>query len=177
MHPLRRPLNPIAHATHWWTAERQARGLDSAVGRLIPFLFENAGVLYTVTRSLPEHWDARPMPYLALRGTGNYFISIPPEAILPIRASISLVGDLFALLKRLSTLTLLELGASVALTLEATESSRDLRNFYAHLDERLTECREARRLRAPVNRLRYRLHRRGSRHVSSRAVWRYVVLL
>ncbi len=125
-------------ASHWWTAERKDRSMDQRALRLLILLFETLEALHATTRQIPDEWT-QPEPGTSLIGSAhNIHLStpIPTDKLIILRASITLVGDVFVISRALSRMDILELAEPVENLLSASEVFRDLRNFYTHLDER-----------------------------------------
>ena len=69
-------------------------------------------------------------------------ISLSPEALSLLRAAIGLAGDAYCIAKRLSQIELASLKQPLSELLRELERLRNLRNFFAHLDDRLANLDE-----------------------------------
>lgn len=127
----------VQSATHWWCAENT---VDPSVRRLLPFLFETLDALYATVLRFPDEWASDIPMRIQSGATHSMYIGIPlsPDALSLLRAAIGLVGDAFCIAKRLSLIDLRNLADPISRLLAQLEQFRDLRNFFAHLDDRLS---------------------------------------
>lgn len=123
-------------ATQWWCREN---AVDPMARRLLPFFFETLDALYATVLRFPVAWasDAQ-MPIKSGARYSMYIgISLSPEALSLLRAAIGLAGDAYCIANRLSQIELASLKQPLSELLSELQRLRDLRNFFAHLDDHL----------------------------------------
>jgi len=127
----------VLESAHWWCAENN---VDDRVYSLVLFLFENLDALYTVLPDFPDRWASDDTFNMRSGGTHGMYLRNPsnPRDFAVLRSAVSLSGDIFCIVKRLGNLNIGNLSNSVVALGDYLEEFRELRNFYAHLDERLT---------------------------------------
>ena len=105
-------------------------------------LFQTLGALYIETRQLPLHSQSgRTMTTVSEAYTITYAVFLTPIDYAILRSVLSLSGDMHEMLAPLNNLTegeLLELEAPVKNLYNSSKRFKDIRNFYTHLGEALT---------------------------------------
>lgn len=129
-------------ATNLWWEERKQKGAHHFILRTIPMLFQTLDALYIDTRKLPLHSQSgRTMTTISEAYTITYGVFLKPVDYATLRSVLSLSGDLYEMLAPLNNLTedeLLELEVPVKSLCNYSERFKDIRNFYTHLGEALT---------------------------------------
>jgi hypothetical protein len=129
-------------ATNLWWEERKQNGAHHFILRTIPMLFQTLDALYIETRKLPLHSQSgRTMTTVSEAYTITYGIFLKPVDYATLRSVLSLSGDVYEMLAPLNNLTeeeLLELEVPVKSLCNYSERFKDIRNFYTHLGEALT---------------------------------------
>jgi len=140
-------------AFHWWTWDHWVRygGKVSAVPEaerealsraqiLLPSLFQAIDSLYTVTRDIPSPWASTGISIGEIGATKNIVMfNIPPlnsQRYLLLRTVLFLTNDVIAFSKPLKDLQ--ELDNPLKTLTQAAKRFKDIRNFFTHLDERLS---------------------------------------
>ncbi len=129
--------NHIQSAVHWWSAENSP---DNDVRSLLPFLFENIDALYFSITQFPEKWSCESLMGIHNSGKYNrYFkMGLNPRDTVILRSAISLSGDVYCIVKRLSNIDSKSLQPAIDNLLTELDKYRKLRNFFAHFDDRIT---------------------------------------
>lgn len=129
----------IGIAAHCWLAERFDKGVDATSGPLIQLLFDTLSSLHFVTRSLPLEWTSTSAAITSGAIHALYWkLPRDPHQLVPLRSSITLAGDLSEILNALLGRQLLELKEPLVLLSESVKPFRSVRNFFVHLEERLS---------------------------------------
>jgi len=128
----------ISQAAHWWRAEND---VDDEVYSLLLFLFRNLDALYVTVSNFPKKWAPDETTNICSSGTHGMYLDIPlaPGRFAILRSAISLSGDIFCIVKRLSNLNIGNISDSVIEFGDYLDEFRELRNFFAHLDDRLAD--------------------------------------
>ena len=132
----------IRTAVHWWCAERSNLGTDHPIRSILPFVFQTLDSLYIATRGIPSPWTNIIPAGVKMGGTNNFIIDIPlsPKDYALLRAVLSLTSDLYSLLTPLKkTGNLMELSSPLLQLHRNTKQFKDVRDFFTHLDERLSK--------------------------------------
>ena len=134
----------IQEAIHWWCAERHGRGIDPNVRNVLPFAFKTLDSLYVVTKALPDVLADVMPTRIQQGGLRNIVLQFPisVETYTGFRSSLAFAGDLFCLLRGVSDSELMELSAPLKKLLDEASRFRHVRNFFTHLDERITNLSE-----------------------------------
>jgi hypothetical protein len=126
----------------WWTL-RKDTGAHHFVIRNIPFLFEAIGALYTETRNLHLQSGAGVQ---RKQIDGEYVIEVgmflQSQDYARLRSILSLMGDIYNLLAPLQNkndVSLFELKDPIEKLYNRANDFRDIRNFFTHIGEILTD--------------------------------------
>jgi hypothetical protein len=128
-------------ATNLWWTERKHNGAHHFILRLVPFLFQVIESLYNETRKLPLSPGRGPTDKEV---GGVYVITIsmflPSEEYITLRVILSLMGDIYNPVKVLKENDqLMELTPFINHLYDHANKFREVRNFFTHLDEVLTD--------------------------------------
>lgn len=110
------------------------------MSKLLSGLFTTLDTLYWVSRRLPPHWAASKQNVRVCGGGYNVFVCLPlpPTEYGTVRAVISLSGDAEMILRTiLGKYQPSGLEPSLQQLRASLSDFREIRNFFAHLDERL----------------------------------------
>lgn len=123
-----------------WRQEHEA---DFKLPTMLSFLFQTMDALYCAVRIFPDTWTNTEPVKMLMGGTQSMCIrfNAGPDSLLMQKSAISLTGDIWCILKRLKKEELFDLEEPVSALIDLLEEFRDLRNFYAHLDERLSDLK------------------------------------
>lgn len=130
----------IQSAIHWWSAERYG-SLNPNIRTVLPFAFQTLDSLYLATRNFPTKWtNSEPMT-IQVGGERNLVITLPlsPEGYILVRSVLSFTSDIYFLMEALiKTGNLMELDFAIKELHREADKFREIRNFYTHLNERIT---------------------------------------
>lgn len=130
-------------ATNLWWQERKQKGAHHYIVRTIPLLFQCLEALYIETRKLPLYSQSgRTMRTVSEAYTITYGIFLKPIDYATLRSVLSLSGDVYEMLKPLNKLDreeLMELEAPVKSLYNYSERFKQIRNFFTHLGEAMTD--------------------------------------
>lgn len=130
----------IDGCAHDWVMSNNA---SHKLSTLLSFLFQTMDALYCSVRIFPDVWTNTSPTTALLCGSQSMFIrfNAGPDALLMQKAAISLSGDVYCILKRIKKEKLYDLSGPVDEMLDIYEEFHQLRNFYAHLDDRLANLK------------------------------------
>ncbi|OEC58377.1 hypothetical protein [Pseudomonas sp. AP42] len=122
---------------------RQQHEADFMLPTLLSFLFQTVDALYCAVKNFPDTWTKAEPVKIVSGGTQSMYIrfNAGPDALFMQKSAISLTGDIWCILKRLNKEKLFDLEQPVSALIDLLDEFRDLRNFYAHLDERLSDLK------------------------------------
>lgn len=128
----------INSAIHWWCLENPVP--DHARG-LLSFLFTISDSLYTEAASLPPRRSIPRTPMRLKIGKSSEDVILRllgPQEWARMRSAIGLAGDAFGIAKNLQKCVRgTSLEGPIDALLHELDALRDVRNFFAHLDERI----------------------------------------
>jgi len=130
-------------ASNLWWEERKSKGAHDWVRKSIPLLFDTLDSLYIETRKLPLHSQSGVTSKTVTDSytfTLGIFLSSTDYATL--RSILSLSGDVYGALtplKDMSANELQELEKPVKTLFNDSNQFREIRNFYTHLGEAITD--------------------------------------
>jgi len=126
----------IAQAAHWWRAENNP---DDRVFALMLFLYQILDALYSDVLAFPPQWAANSTLKMSMGGRTNLIITLPlsPHGLALLRSAIGLVGDAYCICQHLAKLNTANVAEDVEVLLDKVEHLREVRNYFAHLDERI----------------------------------------
>jgi hypothetical protein len=126
----------ILEAAHWFRAENE---VAPEVFSLLLFLFRTLDALYGEVLRFPDSWSSSDAAGVRQSGTHNMVISLPedPEAFALLRSALGLAGDAYCIAKRLEVLETAGAASAIGHLVGCLDATRDARNFFAHLDDRL----------------------------------------
>lgn len=128
-------------ASEWVrTLKSESPPVSALVGHLLPFVLKTVDALYVTTMGLPEPLHVGGI--LGMRiGVQSCVIRIPAsaEVYARLRCALSLVGDVYNGVKVLlaEDVETRELRGPLDALFQEADRFRNVRNFFAHLDERL----------------------------------------
>lgn len=134
-------LPEVLVATNWWWMERKHDGAHHFILRLVPFLFQVIESLYFQTRKLPlHHGIGASYKEISESYEITFSMFLPAEDFTTLRVILSLIGDMYNPLQILKKNDhLAELTPFINELFEHTDKFRNVRNFFSHLDEVLTD--------------------------------------
>ena len=137
----------ILLAIHWWCVERpRLKALQQDLTSLLPMVFRTLYSLWIISKEKSTPWSpARPWDRVVESGANaiSFDIRLSPKQYVLFRAMLSLVGDVYHLLEPLKERDLLELTDPIRQLHASADVFREARNFFTHLNERLTCCDSA----------------------------------
>jgi hypothetical protein len=127
-------------AIHWWAAEHDDEGIDGNVSGLLFFLFQLLETLHYAAGEFPSQWA--PVQHAGVSQGGRHGLTINleigPKDFHAFRAAVGVVGDMYCIAKRLEAARTADAAPVILRLREALEPFRELRNFFAHLDDHVT---------------------------------------
>jgi hypothetical protein len=129
-------------AVHFWYDARK-ENVDRRVSKLLPFVFYTLDSLYEVTQKLPDR--SRTHDNVPIINATNFFVIGLPDSNYyhNIRLTLALVSDLYFLLEGVLNLgELMEIQSIISQMDAEARKFDDIRNFFTHLDTRITKLNE-----------------------------------
>lgn len=135
-------IDALVASNQWWE-ERKDKGAHHYVVRCIPLLFHTLDALYIETRKLPlRSQSGKTSQTVTTSYTTLYGIFLNPTDHAVLRSILSLSGDVYEVLKPMNSLSgtdLSELESPVKKLYADALIFRQLRNFFTHLREAITD--------------------------------------
>jgi hypothetical protein len=142
-------------ASNLWWEERKSKGAHDWVRKSIPLLFQTLDSLYIETRKLPLYSQSGMMTKTVHDSyTFTLGIFLSPTDYATLRSILSLSGDVYWTLFPLKDRTsdeLQELEKPVKSLYDYAERFREIRNFYTHLGEAITNKMDRHGVSGPLS--------------------------
>ena len=135
-------ISEIGIAAHWWCSGRKnLKHVHSDTTMILRLLFKTLFSYAYLLRQVPAQWNNKKTYSGFTYGGKNsivFDLDLSTSHYTALRALLALLGDMHNLLATLQKLSLQELERPIDRALNSVDQYRNARNFFTHIDERIS---------------------------------------